>query len=101
METSFGDRILPIDAQVADRWAILAYSRRRMDGLLAATALVHDLAARTRNVRDVKPTGVRLLDPFTAGDRPHLGRTARRAFIEMRRKPLTCCHGRMWLGSPA
>lgn len=34
-----------------------------VDGLLAATALVHDLVLVTRNVRDVANTGVRLLDP--------------------------------------
>jgi toxin FitB len=36
-----------------------------VDGLLAATALVHDLTLVTRNVRDVAKTGARLLDPFT------------------------------------
>jgi predicted nucleic acid-binding protein len=34
-----------------------------VDGLLAATALVHDLVLVTRNTRDVERTGVRLLDP--------------------------------------
>jgi predicted nucleic acid-binding protein len=33
------------------------------DGLLAATALVHDHLLVTLNVRDVKATGARLLDP--------------------------------------
>jgi toxin FitB len=37
-----------------------------VDGLLAATALVHDLVLVTRNVRDVERTGVRLLDPAAA-----------------------------------
>jgi toxin FitB len=36
-----------------------------VDGLLAATALVHDWTLVTRNVTDVASTGVRLLDPFT------------------------------------
>jgi predicted nucleic acid-binding protein len=35
-----------------------------VDGLLAATALVHDLTPVTRNVRDVEATGVKLLNPF-------------------------------------
>jgi predicted nucleic acid-binding protein len=35
-----------------------------VDGLLAATALVHDLALLTRNVGDVSTTDVRILDPF-------------------------------------
>ena len=38
-----------------------------VDGLMAATALVHDRTLVTRNVGDVRPTGVRLLDPFTSG----------------------------------
>jgi hypothetical protein len=37
-----------------------------VDGLLAATALVHDLIFVTRNVRDVERTGVRLWDPTAA-----------------------------------
>jgi predicted nucleic acid-binding protein len=35
-----------------------------VDGLLAATALVHSLTLVTRNVRHVQRTGVRHLDPF-------------------------------------
>jgi predicted nucleic acid-binding protein len=37
-----------------------------VDGLLAATALVHGLTLVTRNTREVARTGVRVLDP-TAG----------------------------------
>ncbi len=36
------------------------------DGLLAATALVHDLTLVTRNLADVAQTGARLLNPFTS-----------------------------------
>jgi len=35
-----------------------------VDGLMAATALVHDWTLVTRNVDDVASTGVRFLDPF-------------------------------------
>jgi predicted nucleic acid-binding protein len=35
-----------------------------VDGLLAATALVRDLALVTRNVRDYRGCGVRLVNPF-------------------------------------
>ncbi len=67
MTTSFGDRILPVDSMVADRWGALNVPDPvpTVDGLLAATALVHDLVLVTRNVRDVGRTGVRLLDPST------------------------------------
>lgn len=62
---SFSDRILPVDATVADRWGVLNVPDPipTVDGLLAATALVHDLVLVTRNTRDVERTGVRLLDP--------------------------------------
>ncbi len=35
-----------------------------VDGLLAATALVHDLVLVTRNTKDVLRTGTKLLNPF-------------------------------------
>ena len=63
--TTFSDRVLPIDAPVADRWGALNVPDPipTVDGLLAATALAHDLVLVTRNTRDVERTGVRLLDP--------------------------------------
>jgi predicted nucleic acid-binding protein len=63
----FGDRLLPIDAAVAKQWGELNVPDPvpTVDGLLAATALEHELTLVTRNVRDVARTGVRLLDPFT------------------------------------
>lgn len=63
----FGDRLLPIDAAVANRWGELNVPDPvpTVDGLLAATALVHDLTLVTRNVRDIARTGVRFVDPFT------------------------------------
>ena len=66
LTTSFQDRVLPIDAAVADRWGALNVPDPvpTVDGLLAATALVHDLVLVTCNVRHVAGTGVRLLDPF-------------------------------------
>ena len=38
-----------------------------IDGLLAATARVHDLTLVTRDVDDLAGCGARLLDPFTSG----------------------------------
>jgi predicted nucleic acid-binding protein len=63
---TFADRVLPIDDVIADRWGTLNVpdALPAVDGLLAATALVHDLTLVTRNVRDVQRTGVRVLDPF-------------------------------------
>lgn len=58
--------MLPIDATIADRWGALNVPDPlpAVDGLLAATALIHDLTLVTRNVRDVSRTGVRVLNPF-------------------------------------
>ncbi|HEY0483339.1 MAG TPA: type II toxin-antitoxin system VapC family toxin [Kofleriaceae bacterium] len=60
------DRTLPIDAAVAERWGQLNVPDPvpAIDGLLAATALVHSLTLVTRNVRDIRRTGVRHVDPF-------------------------------------
>ena len=68
LSESFADRILPIDTEVAEQWGRINVPDPvpAVDGLLAATALVHDLTLVTRNTRDVARTGVRLLDP-TAG----------------------------------
>jgi predicted nucleic acid-binding protein len=56
LTTTFRDRLLPIDAEIADRWGALNVPDPipAVDGLLAATALVHDLVVVTRNVRDVR-----------------------------------------------
>lgn len=40
-------------------------SRPIRDGLIAATALVHDMAVVTRNVADFERTGVRVLNPWS------------------------------------
>jgi predicted nucleic acid-binding protein len=64
----FSGRILPVDGQVADHWGrLLARAARptpAVDGLLAACASRHGLTLVTRNVRDVRPLGVAVLDPW-------------------------------------
>ena len=64
----YRDRILPIDAQISERWGQLNVPDpiAAVDGLLAATALVHSLVLVTRNVRGIRRTGVSFLDPFGA-----------------------------------
>jgi len=61
-----GDRILSIDQSVAEQWGRFNVPDRKavVDGLLAATAKVHDLTLVTRNLKDVERTGVRCIDPF-------------------------------------
>ena len=62
----FSDRILPIDDRIADRWGRLCVNQKLpdIDGLLAATALVHDLSLCTRNISDFARNGVKLFNPF-------------------------------------
>jgi predicted nucleic acid-binding protein len=64
----FADRVLPVDVEIADRWGALNVPDPvpTVDGLLAATALVHDMVLVTRNTKDVQRTGVRYLDPSGA-----------------------------------
>ncbi len=62
----FSSRILPVDDTVADIWGRLAATRPIpvIDGLLAATAIVHNLVLVTRNVADVDGLGATILNPF-------------------------------------
>lgn len=66
---AFAGRILDIDERIAEEWGRLNVPDRlpAIDGLLAATAKVHNLALATRNVADVARTGIALIDPFTHG----------------------------------
>ena len=65
---SYADRVLPIDARVADAWGRLGAVRPVpvLDGLLAATARVHEMTLVTRNASDVDGLGVAVLNPFDA-----------------------------------
>ena len=65
----YHDRIVPITAEVAEVWGRLNVPDPVpvVDGLMAATALVHGWTLVTRNADDVASTGVHLLDPFAAG----------------------------------
>lgn len=66
----FEDRLLPVDAAVADRWGRLVAAAGRpvaaIDSLLAATALVHDLRIVTRNAADFRFPGLEVVDPWQA-----------------------------------
>jgi len=71
LQGRFSGRILPIDAAIADRWGHLAAEGKRkgkplsiIDGLLAATALHHNLTVVSRNVNDFKNTPAHVLNPW-------------------------------------
>lgn len=63
---AYRDRIVPVTADVAQVWGRLSVPDPVpvVDGLMAATALVHDWTLVTRNTSDVSGTGARLLNPF-------------------------------------
>ena len=68
LNETFADRVLPVDLAIADSWGVLNVPDPlpTVDGLLAATALVHHLTLVTRNVRDVERAGAIVLNPFAA-----------------------------------
>ena len=61
-------RILPVTDQISIEWGRLAALRPRgdADGLIAATAKVHDLILVTRNIADFEDTGASVLNPWDA-----------------------------------
>jgi toxin FitB len=65
----FEHRILNIDVQIADRWGRLQNQNKgitlpAIDGLIAATACVHDLRLVTRNTKDFINASISLLNPW-------------------------------------
>lgn len=71
LRARFEDRILAIDQEVADRWGLLtAFARNSgivlpvIDGLLAATALEHNLTLVTRDTGQIPSMGVAVFNPW-------------------------------------
>jgi len=64
----FGERILPIDQHVANKWGVLQASVSRtlsaIDSLIAATAMHSDLILVTRNIKDFDIPGIEIINPF-------------------------------------
>jgi predicted nucleic acid-binding protein len=62
---------IPWDATISRRWATLVVELKQkgkavplLDGMIAATALQHNLTVATRNTRDFQKTGVKTFNPF-------------------------------------
>ncbi len=71
VKVRFSGRILPITDDIAERWGWLAAEAKItgrslpvIDGLLAATALHHNLVLVSRNVTDFLVTRVPILNPW-------------------------------------
>ena len=71
LRARFEGRILVIDQEVADRWGLLTAAARHsgtvlpvIDGLLAATALEHNLTLVTRDTGQIPSMGVTVFNPW-------------------------------------
>ena len=67
----FAGRVLPVTQSIALRWGRLDGMRRMSgrplsapDGMIAATALEHDLTLVTRNVKDFAGLGMAVFNPW-------------------------------------
>ncbi len=66
LEVHMESQLLSVTQAIADCWGHLGVPDPvpDIDGLLAATALVHDLTIVTRNTKDFERTHVKLINPF-------------------------------------
>ena len=65
------DRILPVSEAIAERWGVLdgecnlkGLTLNAPDGMIAATALEHNLTVVTRNVKHFENLGVEIFNPW-------------------------------------
>ena len=71
----FAGRVLPITEPIAEQmgrwageWEVKGRTVKIADGLIAATALEHELTVVTRNVKDFAGFGVEIFNPWEAGE---------------------------------
>jgi toxin FitB len=68
----FGERVLTLSDDIVRRWGRISGEVKRSSGhappvidtMLAATALEHDLYLATRNVKDMRPSGAIVFNPW-------------------------------------
>ena len=66
LKAEFSDRLISVSPTIAERWGLLraAFPLPPIDGLMAATALEHDVVFVTRDTGPLTGTGLRLVDPW-------------------------------------
>lgn len=72
LEERFGERVLSLSDAIVRCWGRMSGEVKRVsahappviDTMLAATASEHELYLVTRNVKDTRPTGVLVFDPW-------------------------------------
>jgi toxin FitB len=71
LQARFAGRMVPVDAAIADRWGLIAADAKRrgrdlsvIDGLLAATALHHNLTVISRDTGNFTNARVQVLNPW-------------------------------------
>ena len=67
----FAGRIVDVNLGIAERWGLISAQAKIagtplavIDGLMAATALHHNLILVTRNTKDVQVAGINTLNPW-------------------------------------
>lgn len=68
LKRAYHGRVIPVNCEVTDQWGRLDLpeSLTQVDGLVAATALVHDLVLVTGKSAAFAGTDVQVLNPFDA-----------------------------------
>jgi toxin FitB len=73
LEERFEGRVLPVSSEITKLWGELSARREKLgrpiavvDGLLAATCIVHGLTMVTRNVRDFQDLSLQVINPWQA-----------------------------------
>lgn len=71
LKVTYRDRILPLDLDTSIIWGTMTARLQQegisipaIDGLLAATALKHNMHVLTRNTRHFEATGALIIDPW-------------------------------------
>ncbi|MDX2051826.1 MAG: type II toxin-antitoxin system VapC family toxin [Polyangiaceae bacterium] len=73
LKSAYDQKVLDVTLPIAAEWGhMVAEAERRgetlaaIDGLIAATARIHELTLVTRNTADMRRTGALLFDPWEA-----------------------------------